>query len=200
MKSGVFVSIEGPNGSGKSTFIEGLAKKLSSCFSIYKTKEPTPTLFGEFVKKNEGGLRGIQYANLIWADRYYHMENYVLPQLASGKIVISDRFIDSSFVLQGFDGVSNEQIWELNRSFQFPDLSIVLLAEPSVLAHRLSQRDLLSSFEQKMTREEEIDGYKKTIHFLETKNIHHIVYENNTMEDFENNIEDAVKRISTLMR
>lgn len=200
MKKGVFVSVDGPNGSGKSFFIENLVKKLDCCFSVYQTKEPTPTAFGEFVKKNEGGLKGIQYAHLIWADRYYHMGNYILPELASGKIVISDRFVDSSFVLQGFDGVPYEKIWELNSLFQFPDLSIILVAEPNILADRLSKRDMLSAFEKQMTRQEEIDGYKKAAQFLESKGTPHIIYSNNTMDDFENNIEDAFRRISALAR
>ena len=51
MKKGVFVSIDGPNGSGKSFFIENLVKKLDGYFYVYQTKEPTPTAFGEFVKK-----------------------------------------------------------------------------------------------------------------------------------------------------
>lgn len=198
MKKGIFVCVDGPNGSGKSLFIESLVEKLNSSFSVYQTKEPTPTAFGEFVKKNEGGLKGIRYAYLIWADRYYHMENYVLPQLEDGKIVISDRFIHSSLVLQEFDGVPYEKIWDLNCSFQTPDLSIVLTAEPHILANRLSQRKILSTFEKKMTRQEEIDGYKKAVQFLESKNMHHVVYLNNTMDDFRNNVEDAFRRISTL--
>lgn len=49
-----------------------------------------------------------------------------------------------------------------------------------------------------MTRQEEIDGYKKAVQFLESKNMHHVVYLNNTMDDFRNNVEDAFRRISTL--
>lgn len=128
------------------------------------------------------------------------MEKYILPELASGKIVISDRFIDSSFVLQGFDGVPYEKIWELNSLFQFPDLSIILVADPNILTDRLSKRDMLSAFEKQMTRQQEIDGYKKAVQFLESKNISHIIYSNNTMDDFKNNIEDSFRRICALAR
>ena len=62
------------------------------------------------------------------------------PQLSLGKIVVCDRYIDSSFVLQGFDGVSEEQIWELNKSFLRPDLNIILLADPEILQKRLQKR------------------------------------------------------------
>ena len=96
--------------------------------------------------------------------------------------------------------MSYEKIWELNSLFQFPDLSIILVAKPNILADRLSKRDMLSAFEKQMTRQEEIDGYKKAAQFLESKGIPHIIYSNNTMDDFENNIEDAFIRIRALAR
>lgn len=117
MRKGLFISVDGPNGAGKTTFIRTLVENLSVNYDVYDTREPSPTSFGTFVKKNEGGLKGMQYAQLIWADRHYHLQTCVQPQLSLGKIVVCDRYIDSSFVLQGFDGVSEEQIWELNKSF-----------------------------------------------------------------------------------
>ena len=100
------------------------------------------------------------------------------------KIVVCDRYIDSSFVLQGFDGVSEEQIWELNKSFLRPDLNIILLADPEILQKRLQKRESLSAFEKRMTREEEIYMYRKAIDFLSRKNIPHIIYMNNTYDYF----------------
>lgn len=96
-----------------------------------------------------------------------------------------DRYIDSSFVLQGFDGVSEEQIWELNKSFLRPDLNIILLADPEILQKRLQKRESLSAFEKRMTREEEIYMYRKAIDFLSRKNIPHIIYMNNTYDELQ---------------
>ena len=107
MRKGLFISVDGPNGAGKTTFIRTLVENLSVNYDVYDTREPSPTSFGTFVKKNEGGLKGMQYAQLIWADRHYHLQTCVQPQLSLGKIVVCDRYIDSSFVLQGFDGVSD---------------------------------------------------------------------------------------------
>lgn len=200
MKRGVFVSVDGPNGAGKSSFIEALSKKVALSFPVFVTKEPSSTQFGDFVKRNEQHLTGLPYAHLIWSDRYFHVENFVLPQLNSGKVVISDRYVESSFVLQGFDGVPAEKIWDLNKNFIIPSVSIILLAKPNVLEERLSQRMFLSNFEKKMSREQEVDMYKKAIDFLSKKGFQHVIYENNTPDDLKKNIDEAYSKIYTLMR
>ena len=174
-------------------------ENLSLDYDVYDTREPSPTSFGTFVKENEGGLKGIQYARLIWADRYYHLQTCVQPQLSLGKIVVCDRYIASSFVLQGFDGVSEEQIWELNNSFLRPDLNIILLAEPDILQKRLQERARLSAFEKRMTREEEIHMYRKAIDFLSRKNIPHIIYMNSTYDELQKNLKDATNKIHEMM-
>lgn len=96
------------------------------------------------MKKNEGGLYGEAYAYLIAADRSYHLNNYVEPALDRGEIVISDRYIESSLVLQVYDGVMTEDVWRLNCSFRIPDLSIILLGDESTISGRLCQRDILT--------------------------------------------------------
>ena len=55
MKKGIFITVEGPNGVGKSTFIYSLSRLLGQEYSIYTTKEPTESGFGEYVKQNAGG-------------------------------------------------------------------------------------------------------------------------------------------------
>ncbi len=188
MKKGVFVSVEGPNGTGKSTFIRELSEKLSERFPVALTREPTETSFGEFVKRNEGALSGLEYARLIWADRYYHVQQFILPGLSEEKVVISDRYIESSIVLQGFDGVPADQIWKLNKDFIIPDISIILLADDNLLAERLQQRDALSDFEKRMTRSQEIEGYRAAADFLADKGFRHFIFQNDTEADLERSI------------
>lgn len=144
-----FITVEGPNGVGKSTFIERLEKRLSSKHMIYLTREPSNSNFGKYVKKNEEMLEGQAYAYLIAADRCYHLKNYVEPALEEGKIVISDRYIESSLVLQGYDGVKTEDIWRLNCKFRIPDLSVILLGSEEIINHRLLERNELTRFEKK---------------------------------------------------
>lgn len=191
MNKGIFISVEGPNGSGKSTFIRELSTKLSEHFPVTLTREPTETPFGEFVKRNEGALKEMEYARLIWADRYYHVQQFILPSLAEGKTVISDRYIESSIVLQSFDGVPANQVWELNKAFIIPDISIILLADDNLLAVRLQQRYALSDFEKRMTRRQEIEGYRAAANFLANKGFRHLIFQNDTEADLERSINDV---------
>ena len=192
-----FITVEGPNGVGKSTFIRKLAEVLSTSYKIYVTREPSDTEFGTYVKKNEGGLQGEAYAYLIAADRSYHLNNYVKPALSRGEIVISDRYIESSLVLQAYDGVLLEDIWRLNCCFTIPDLSIVLLGDEKTISNRLSERSILTHFEKKMTREDEIKGYLNAANFLKAKGFNIILLKNNTKEDMISNI-NKVKDIITV--
>lgn len=200
MKNGIFVTVDGPNGAGKSSFIDALSEKLSSSFPLYLTREPSPTKFGEFVKRYEHHLSAESYAQLIWSDRYFHIENFVLPELRSGKVVISDRYVESSFVLQGFDNVPVDKIWDVNKDFVIPDISIILLADPTLLEERLSKRNYLSNFEKRMTRQQEVYAYREAVNFLSEKGFQFLVYENNTIENFERNVNDVYDRICALMR
>ena len=146
---GIFVTIEGPNGVGKSTFIDQLENILISDYSVFLTKEPSQSNLGEYVKCNEEHLDGEVYAHLIAADRCYHLEKIVEPELKNGKIVISDRYIESSLVLQKFDGVELDDIWRLNCKFRVPDLSVILLGTENTLNTRLVERDTLTNYEKK---------------------------------------------------
>jgi len=199
MKKGIFISVDGPNGAGKSTFIKKLLERLSVSFPVTLTREPTETPFGEFVKRNEGSLKGIEYARLIWADRYYHIQQFVLPFLAERKVVITDRYIESSIVLQNFDGVPVNQIWELNKDFIIPDISIILLANDDLLVERLHQRNALSNFEKRMTRRQEVDGYRAAVAFLADKGFRHLLYQNDTEDDLGKNINDVFDVIMSTM-
>lgn len=171
---GLFITIEGPNGVGKSTIIKLLQSELSQLGTVFLTKEPSETAFGAYVKSNEGTLKGKSYAHLIAADRCYHVENFVIPSMKKYGIVLCDRYIESSLVLQYFDGVDLDYIWNLNSTFPVPDLSITLTAAAEVLRERLSERENLSAFEVAMTRELEIDLYTQAESFLISKgyNVH----------------------------
>lgn len=103
---GFLVAFDGPNGVGKSTLIESVKTRLEfRGYAIYTTKEPTNTECGSFVRKFAESRSGIGLACLVAADRYEHIENEILPELKKGKIVITDRYILSSLILQQMDDV-----------------------------------------------------------------------------------------------
>lgn len=184
----MFITVEGPNGVGKSSFIKALADSVKDEFNIYCTKEPTDTDFGRSIRVNEEKLRGIEYAKKIAKDRQDHLSNEIVPMLEEYDIVISDRYIESSMVLQVFDGVSRDEVWELNKNFLIPDISIIILASEEAVQKRLLERSVMTHFEKCMTRKEEIDLYKKAVTFLTDKGYNVVELTNDTIDDLQNNI------------
>lgn len=195
---GLFVTVDGPNAVGKGTFIDELLKKLSVQQKIYLTKEPTLTRLGKFAKTNEGELTGLPYAYLIAADRCLHIESDILPHLKRGEIVISDRYIESSFVYQKYDGVSYDEIWDLNARFLIPDLSILLIADSKIISQRLSERTEFSEYEKKMTRSDELVFYRAAKQFLSNKGFRYLEIANNSMDELKANIQIACAIIISL--
>lgn len=194
-REGIFVTFEGPNGVGKSTILEGVANQLVS-FDILKTKEPTLSPLGQFVRAAEEHYQGQILACLVAADRYFHLENEVLPALRKDKIILSDRYIESSLVLQRLDGLDIEFIWSLNSQICIPDLSVILTAPVEILEQRLSQRSSLGRFERTKSRTEELNYYLEAVEFL-SKHGFNILLLDNGATSLNQNIEKVVQQILT---
>jgi dTMP kinase len=191
----MFVVIDGPNGVGKTSIAEGIQMKLSMTNKkIFITKEPSETEFGQYVKQNEETYSGEYYGMLIASDRQYHTDTIIKPHLINGEIVICDRYIASSLVLQNFDGMSKESIWKINKHILIPDLYVILLANAKEIEERLSKREQLSKFEIKMSRDEEIKYFIETINFLKQKEINVLKLDNND-GDLERNISTIINFI-----
>jgi dTMP kinase len=106
---GLFVAFDGPNGVGKSTLIQCVSSALAgNGFEVFATKEPTDSQLGHFVRKISEHLDGESLACLVAADRYHHLKEVVIPQLVAGKIVITDRYVLSSLILQCMDNVTTD--------------------------------------------------------------------------------------------
>lgn len=191
----MFITVEGPNGAGKSTFIELLYKKLKADYTVYCTKEPSDTDFGNKIRINEENIRGLEYAKMIAQDRKNHLQSFIIPKLMDFDIVICDRYVESSLVYQVFDGVPLECVWNMNKEFLIPDLSIVIFASPSEAKKRLDTRKSLTYFEKIMSRDDEIQYYKRAIDFLAQKRYNIIQIYNNEPEDIECNITRILRTI-----
>lgn len=147
---GKLVAIDGPNGVGKSTIIAAVAKKLQLLYAVdvFVTKEPTGTELGAFLRSFAEEEKGLGLACLVAADRYEHLKNEIIPMLEQRKVVITDRYILSSFILQGMDGVNTKFILDINDEIIKPDLQVALFADEKTIQSRLGERENLTRFEK----------------------------------------------------
>jgi len=104
---GIFITFEGLDGCGKSTQMERLAQALrAEGHDVVTTREPGGTPTGEKIRSVllDSGTRQLSplaELALMFAARAQHIEELILPSLAAGRIVLSDRFTDSSEAYQG---------------------------------------------------------------------------------------------------
>ena len=148
---GVFVCFEGGEGAGKSTQSGLLREWLErEGYSVLLTFEPGDTEVGRKVRQivldpATGELAHRTEALLYAADKAEHVDTVVLPALARGEVVITDRYVDSALAYQGAgrDLVPTEVTW-LNRWATHdlrPHLTVVLDLEPEHGLGRFEERD-----------------------------------------------------------
>lgn len=124
MSKGIFISFEGPDGSGKTTLLNHVADTLTQRFGqsmVLVTREPGGDPLAEKIRDllfndNFSGMDGRTEALLFAAARRQHLIQDVNPALESGKIVLCDRFVDSSVAYQGAGrGIGEQAVWDLNQ-------------------------------------------------------------------------------------
>ncbi|MDG4767834.1 dTMP kinase [Solwaraspora sp. WMMD406] len=147
LEPGLFVVVEGPSGVGKSTVVEHLHADLTTRdIPVVATKEPSDSTLGKLARQCTDEYRGLVLACLVTADRYHHLEHIIRPALRTGTIVVCDRYVPTSLVLQRLDGVDPEFLTQLNQYAAKPDLTVVLTGEPERSAQRASDRGIYSRF------------------------------------------------------
>ena len=169
-----FITFEGPEGSGKTTVINEVYNRLVKDYDVIMTREPGGVPTGEEIRKIvlEGNDMDIRTeAMLFAASRREHLVLKVIPALKEGKVVLCDRYIDSSLAYQGYArGIGVEEVRALNEfaiNGLYPDLTIYLnvsaevgrerIIKNSRDQNRLDQEDL--KFHEKV-----IEGYQEIIH------------------------------------
>ncbi len=191
---GYFVAVDGPNGSGKTTLIKVIARKLERIgYKVKVTREPTNTKLGKTVRECAEKQKGLSIACMVTADRYLHIENEIEPLLNTGNIVITDRYLLSSLILQRMDGVDAEYIMALNSMIIRPDLQLAIYADKDNLQKRLAERDELTRFEKGNRSMEELLFMKKGVEILRRNEI--TVLEINNDTDLDKNADMIVSCI-----
>ncbi len=144
---GLFVTFEGVEGSGKTTVAEAIADDLSrKGLTVVVTAEPGATLVGSHIRQllaTVSERRAWSEAFLFLADRAEHVAKVIRPALEQGKIVLCDRFTDSTIAYQGFGlGLPLEWLTQLNSiatNGLVPDLTLLLDIEPEAGLKRSRQ-------------------------------------------------------------
>ena len=149
-KKGFFITFEGIDGSGKSTQIRKLAKFLEdNGFDIIITREPGGSVGGEEIRnlllQGEVDRWSAETEILLFtAARRDHLERIILPALQGGKIVICDRFTDSTRMYQGMRGPKlRDLVDKLTKEVINcdPDLTIIIDIDPEISLERAKSRN-----------------------------------------------------------
>lgn len=132
---GIFITFEGGEGAGKSTQVGLLATALEQKgYAVIKTREPGGVLIAERIRdilvNQPNPLNPISQLLLLNVARLEHLNNLIIPSIKQGKIVICDRFCDSTMAYQGYgQGISIEQVKLIHQFISgsfMPDITFVL--------------------------------------------------------------------------
>jgi dTMP kinase len=159
---GFFTVVDGPSGVGKTTTARHLAERLTRIgHRAVLTCEPSSGPLGTLARTSTKDLRGLALACLVAADRYHHLETVIRPALAAGYVVVCDRYVPTSLVLQRLDGVPSTFLRNLNAHADRPDLTILLTGDPNRCRTRAIQRGTYSRFHGSIAGE--ADRYRSLV-------------------------------------
>ena len=176
----MFITLEGPEGSGKTSAAKKIVSELERLgYQVLFTREPGGTPIAEQIRnvildKANTKLDARAEALLYAASRRQHLVEKVLPALKEGKIVICDRYIDSSLAYQGgARGLGIDEVLNINlfaTENKFPDLTLLFDLDPEIGLERIN---LNKSREVNRLDLEKLDFHKKVRKtFLELSKIY----------------------------
>jgi dTMP kinase len=148
---GKFITFEGIDGSGKSTLISAIKERLLKRGikeeKILITKEPGGTDFAELLRNvlaKKVDREPLAELFALLSARYDHTKRKIIPALREGKIVICDRYSDSTFAYQVFGkGLEYYLVTHLNKIASLklkPDLTILIDLDPKIALERLKDK------------------------------------------------------------
>jgi dTMP kinase len=202
--TGYFITFEGPEGAGKTTILGLLEKELrQKGYDVLSTREPGGIAISEQIRsvildKQNTTMDGRTEALLYAAARRQHLVEKVIPALNEGKVVLCDRFIDSSLAYQGHArGLGIEEVLSINEfaiDQVMPTLTLLFKISPEKGMERIYKNE-----------EREVNRLD-----LEAIDFHHKVYEGYLLLaerfkerihviDAEKQMEDVFSQVSELI-
>lgn len=150
MHQGKFITIEGIDGCGKTTVTALLVKQLiNEGYDVVHTREPGGIDIAEQIRSvildpSNTTMDARTEALLYAASRRQHLVEKVIPSLYAGKLVICERFLDSSLAYQGVArGIGMEAIWKINEfaiESHMPDITLLLDVDVQTAMSRMADR------------------------------------------------------------
>ena len=145
----MFITIEGTEGSGKTTVAKELAKLLKeNGHEVVHTREPGGTPISESIRnvildRSHTAMDGRTEALLYAASRRQHLVEKIWPALKEGKVVLCDRFLDSSLAYQGYArGLGYDEVLNINlfaTENTYPDLTLFFVIKPEDGLQRIAK-------------------------------------------------------------
>jgi dTMP kinase len=172
---GRFITLEGPDGSGKTTVATAVCKRLEEKgIPVVHTREPGGIEISEDIRRiildpKNTMMDAKTEALLYAASRRQHLVEKVFPAVEAGKIVICERFLDSSLAYQGygrqlgFDEVLSINLFAIDNTY--PDMTIYLDVDEEVGLSRLSDRQFKDRLDQESIdfHHRVSEGYKEVL-------------------------------------
>ncbi len=173
MKKGLFITFEGTDGSGKTTQIKLLeAYMMKKGYEVVLSREPGGTRVSEIIRDlildpRNKEIVPLTEMILYAASRAQHVAEIIEPAIESGKIVICDRYVDSSYAYQGVGrGVDLKSVADVNRIAvhgTVPDITFFLDIDPEIsIKRRINSTGADRIEQEKLDFHRRVyDGYKK---------------------------------------
>jgi len=158
----MFIVLEGLDGCGKTSQAKDIRQWLiQKGYDVHLTGEPSNNKIGLFLRELLTGVREVQpptLALLFTADRYWHLDEEIKPALDEGKIVLMERYVNSTIAYQAAQGVEAEWIRELNKNILKPDLTLFLDIKPEKAVKRADSGEI---FENREFQDKVYEQYMK---------------------------------------
>ena len=148
---GKFISFEGPDGAGKTSVIQQIQQQLEDQLGTEKvmyTREPGGNKISEQIRQvlfdgQNTDMDGRTEALLFAAARRQHIVSEIIPWFKAGRVILCDRFVDSSIAYQGAGrGLGEKEIWQINQfaiDGLMPSLTIYLDIESEIGLRRIAE-------------------------------------------------------------
>jgi dTMP kinase len=166
---GLLVTLDGPSGVGKTT-VSGLVRDRLAVagVSVVLTTTPSSSSLGELARHGTSQFFGAALTCLVAADRYHHDRTTISGALEQGLVVVCDRYVPSSLVLDLLDGVERDHVWSIYRCIRVPDVAFILVGDPVLCATRARSRGRHSRFhaDNEDANRRELAMYKDALSFL----------------------------------